>query len=145
MQGIRISDKNKGHALSFGLKEILEIIGERVIESTWKCKEVDYVAMSEDALSTSNRNEVIDALGNSVYKYNLERQKMSGNHLQEFAVKTMLIINGEFLGYYQGAKRPWIIIKVFDSSWWEVFSEKPEYVSRFRETFKEIKDVQVYL
>lgn len=145
MQGVRISDKHEGRGLSFGLKEILEIIGERVIESTWKCREIDYVAKSENALSKTNKNKLIDAFGNSVNEYNLKKQEMSGKYLQEFAGKVMLIINGEFLGYYQGAKSPWIIIKAFDSSWWEIFSKKPEYVLRFKEAFKDVKDVQIDL
>lgn len=147
MQGVRIRDNNKGQGsgLSFGLKEILEVIGERVVESTWKCREVDYVAKPENALHETNKNKLIDAFGNLVNEYNLKKHEMSGKYLQEFAGKVMLIINGEFLGYYQGAKRPWIIIKAFDSSWWEVFSKKPEYVSRFKEVFKDVKDVQIDL
>ncbi len=129
MQGIKIKDKrqsNNGSFLDFDLKDILAELQESVLESNWVCR---------DLLCTAIRNEKFISIQE-------ERLKFSGEELIKFANSIHQTIEGRFEAKTGGAaKRPWLIIIAFDSSWFEVWTSKSWVIKKLKERFENVSDI----
>lgn len=130
MQGVKIQDKRKsssnGHILNVYLKDILPLLGEKVVTSRWRCWDLDYV-LGIDGKPYGNKEKTM---------------KVSGAELMEFSENVGQIIDGIFEAKSEGAaKHPWVKIVFFDSSWAEVWSSKPWVIEKVREHFNDVTDI----
>lgn len=130
MQGVKIQDKRKssggGNILNVYLKDILPLLGEKVLTSRWRCWDLDYIQMLEGE-PYGNRDKTM---------------KISGAELMEFSERAGQIIDGVFEAKSEGAaKHPWIKIVFFDSSWAEVWSSKPWVIEKIKERFENVTDI----
>jgi hypothetical protein len=131
MLGIKIQDKRQSNGisfLSFDLRDIIAVIGEPVLSSRWLCYDLCY---------TANRN------GRSV-EIREERLKISGEELIHLASSIHQTIDGRFEAKSGGAaKMPWLIIIAFDSSWFEVWTSKPQVIEKLKEHFQMVNDIPI--
>ncbi len=119
MLGIRIKDSKRD------LGAILPVIGG-VLTSQWICRDLDYTMMKDDRLY-----EILNV-----------RQKFSGTEFLQFADKVRQVIDGRFEARTKGpSKNLWLVIIVFDSSWVDVWTTKPDVLERLRARFKKIDDL----
>lgn len=130
MQGIKIQDKrisnSGGTVLNFDLRDILAVIGEPAHEARWRCR---------DLWCTASIN------GETV---SVEEEKMdfSGEEFIKFASSIHQTIDGRFEVRREGAaKKPWLLIVAFDSSWFEVWTTKPAIIERLKNRFQDISDI----
>jgi hypothetical protein len=129
MPAIRMQNKEQPdgrRVQSFDLKDILTVIGEAVIKSRWRCRDL-WLLASFNGQSDS---------------YRMRRLKASGEELMLLASKTHQTIDGRFEARSEGAaKHPWLIIVTFDSSWFEVWSSKPWVIERLKSHFMNTTDI----
>lgn len=128
MQGVKINDVEKLPSgtsfLNVYLKDILPLLGEKVLTSRWRCWNLDYV---EDGKWYSDRDKAV---------------KVSGAELIEFSESVGQIIDGIFEAKSEGAtKHPWIKIVFFDGGWVEIWSSKSWVLEKVRERFKNVSDI----
>ena len=130
MPGIRIKDKKQTSGglryLDVDLKDILAAIGAPVLNSRW---------VGRDLWCVRKRNGVAEELRE-------KRLKFSGEELLEFASRAGLIIDGRFEARGHGAaKRPWLIIVAFDSTFYDVWSSKSNVIERIKERYNEVSEI----
>src|SRR5688572_21984638 len=101
MPTIRIRDLEDGH-LAFDLAELLQVLGERAVFSTWKC------AVEECLAREGARPDLED-----MYK----RERLSGARLFELASETRQVIDGWFEACLRGRKQSWIKLEAVDSTY----------------------------
>ena len=129
MIGVKIRDKKHSDgglsSLSFSLKDILAVVVENVLTSRWRCWDLDYLIKINDEWY-SNKDK---------------KMKLSGAELIEFSENAGLIIDGRFEAKSEGgAKRPWLLIVAFDTSWYEVWSSKPWVIEKIKARFKDVSE-----
>lgn len=131
MLGVKIQDSkqsNGSNFLSFDLQHILAAIGEPVLKSRWRCRNLWY---------TTTKNGEASEIRET-------RLNLSGEELIELSSGIHQTIDGRFEARGEGAaKKPWLIIVAFDSSWFEVWSSKPAIHERIRKHFKKVSDISV--
>ena len=130
MVGIKIQDStyspSGGRILSFDLRDILAVVGDPVLASRWRCYDLCYTTVDD--------NEIGEVRG--------QRRKLSGEELIQYAASVQQTINGRFEARGGGAaKRAWLIIEAVDSSWFEVWSSKPEVLERLKARFQQVIDI----
>ncbi|HEY8559896.1 MAG TPA: hypothetical protein VIL74_05805 [Pyrinomonadaceae bacterium] len=129
MPARRIKNKKQSDdkpASRIDLKDILNTVGDRVIKSRWRCRDLWVLA---------NFDENPDS-------YRFSRLKVSGDELLEMASKIYQTIDGRFEARSEGAaKTPWLVIVAFDSSWFEVWSSKLWIIEKIKTTFQDTTDI----
>lgn len=129
MIGIKIQDKKQSNSrkfLDFDLRDILAVIGEPVNQSKWLCYDLCYIA-SRDGVFNEFRES---------------RLKLSGEELIELASEIHQTIDGRFEAKTEGAaKKPFVIIIAFDSSWFEVYSTKAPIINKLKNYFQSVSDI----
>lgn len=126
MQGVKIQDKREsssGRFLNVYLKDILPLLGEKVLTSRWRCWDLDY-SLKRNIEWYSKKDKTM---------------KMSGEELVKFSENVGQIIDGKFEAKSEGAaKHPWAKIVFFDSSWAEVWSSKTWVIEKVKEHFEDV-------
>lgn len=129
MLGIKIKDtrqSNGSRFLSFDLRDILAVIGEPILKSRCRCRDLCYTANIDEEAS-----EIREA-----------RLNLTDEELIQLSSRIHQTIDGRFEGRGEGvAKKPWLIIVAFDSSWFEVWSSKPAILEMVRKHFKKVSDI----
>ncbi len=129
MQGITIRDMvESGRYLAVDLQHVLDLFGERVIQSRWTASEV-WATGKETGEAERELDELADG-----------QTFISGEQLSRIARNLVQIIDGEFRAFEQGSASPWIVIRAVDSSFYEVFSPEPEVLTRVRGAFHHVTD-----
>lgn len=129
MIGVKIQDKREsssGRFLNVYLKDILPLLGERVLTSQWRSWDL-YFLKKIDGEWYSNKDKTM---------------KISGEELIKFSESVGQIIDGKFEAKTEGAtKHPWAKIVFFDSSWAEVWSSKTWIIEKVKENFEDVNDI----
>jgi hypothetical protein len=130
MYGIKIQDSRKsiggGNVLNIDLRDILAVIGESARKARWRGKDI-WCTASRDGEAVSIREE---------------RRDFSGEEFFQFASSVHQTIDGIFEIRREGAaKKSWLKIVAFDSSWFEVWSSKPEVIEKLRNHFDKVTDI----
>jgi hypothetical protein len=120
MFGIKIQDSRPGGGpLSFGLADVLKVIGEPALSSEWRCLNLRYIG---------RKNETWD-------EFREKRKRFSGKDFVDFAALVGQVIDGEFIAKKHGSNKAWLIIKAVDSSWFEVWSSKQKVLEEMKSRF----------
>ena len=123
MFGIKIQDTRPGGGwLSFGLADVVKVIGEPALCSEWRCLNLRYIAA---------KDEICD-------EFFEKRRKFSGQEFVDFAARVGQVIDGEFIAKKHGSNKAWLIIKVVDSGWFEVWSSKPKVLEEMKRRFVKV-------
>ena len=126
MFGIKIQDSRPGGGwLSFGLSDILGVIGEPALTSEWRCLNLWYIAVRDGTFDECRERS----------------RKLSGKELVAFAASVHQTIDGEFIAKKQGSNKAWLIIKAVDSSWFEVWSSKPKVLEELKSKFAKVSSI----
>ena len=129
MPSIRIQNKiqrRSGSILDVQQKDILSAIGEPVLTSRW---------VSRDLWCVRLRNDTPQELQE-------KRLKFSGEEIMRFASNAGQVIDGWFEARGQGtAKRPWLIIVAFDSTFYDVWTSKTKVIERIKERYTDVSDI----
>ena len=124
MRGVRICDMHERGFLAVDLQHILDLFGERTIQSQWRASEV---------WETGEAGEELERLADA-------KTLIPGDRLSDLAHHLVQVIDGEFAGFESGNDSPWIIIRAVDSTFYEVLSEEPAVLDRVRAAFQKVSD-----
>ena len=123
MRGVTITD-SKNNFLRVDLVDILHLLGSQAQDSEWEISDVECVGFAADAL----------------HKLSDSKTRVPGQTLLQMAAHLTQVIDGEFTGYCEGEKQPWIIVRAVDSSAYDVQSEDEDVLAHIRCRFKEVTD-----
>ena len=115
---IRSANESSGPR-SFGLEELLTALGAPAVQSWWRCARLWYESRDNRDVAELDRAERSHTL-------------LSGKQLLRAARRVREIIDGEFQAVREGEDRPWLVLRAFDSSWWEVVSDDWSTVAAIR-------------
>ena len=121
MRGVTITD-SKNNFLMVDLVDILHLLGSQAQNSKWEISEVECVGAAADAL----------------HKLSDSKARVPGHTLLQIAAHLTQVIDGEFTGYCEGEKQPWVIVRAVDSSAYDVQSEDEDVLAQIRCRFKEV-------
>lgn len=140
MKKIKISDKKKGF-LSFDLYDILIEISDYGNRYNWAILDIEATAKNDSNLNILKIESRVDS------KENLFT--ISFDELEEFAKKTNQVINGVFVASEGDLHKIYdiktieeqydIVIEVFDSSYWTIYSNELSIVRKLRKVFNEVE------
>jgi hypothetical protein len=129
MPSIRIEDKKQtgsGNYLDFAVHDILTAIGESVLKSRWIARDLECVRKCDGGAEQLRE----------------KRLKFSGEEILKWSARAGLIINGRFEARGQGpAKRLWLIIIAFDTTFYDVWSSKTHVLEKIRARFNNVSDI----
>ena len=129
MRGVQIHDMNEsGHVLAVDLQHMLDLFGERAIQSRWRASEV-WATGREMGEAAVELERLADG-----------QTFIAGEHLSRIAHDLVQVIDGEFSAFESGSDLPWLIIRAVDSSLYEVFSTEPAVLDRVRASFQKVSD-----
>ena len=111
--------------LDFDLLEVLAALGDRALESRWLAHDLEYI--SKDELDVP----IIEAMARG--------QAVSGQELASGIEALLQVIDGEFLATAPGDEHPWIVVKAFDSTRWEVVSADAKAHEAIRNAFRVVE------
>ena len=127
MSGIRIRDLTEGF-LAFDLIDLLEILGDSVVASSWRCS-------VEECISADNARPNLEDAYNA-------GERLAGMELLALARETRQVIDGTFEAFHPGEDAAWITLSAVDSSYWEVFTADWFQLSRFEAHFRDVEPVE---
>jgi len=128
MRGFRIHDMQERGFLAVDLKHVLDLFGERTIQSRWRASEVWATGQE-----TAEAARELEALADG-------QTFITGEHLSRLAHRLIQVIDGEFSAFERSSDSPWIIIRAVDSSFYEVFSTEPAVLDTIRSSFQKVSD-----
>jgi hypothetical protein len=123
MARLIIGSQREGE-LGFDLPDVLKALGPRVSSSAWAIGGLHYVSRDE---------RDIPALQGK------DGARIVGAELLSSLPNLLQVIDGEFRAFEVG-REPWVIVRAFDSSWWEVESEDGVTLSAIRERFQNVDE-----
>ena len=128
MQGLKLKDLERsehGDYLSFDLKEIFSAIGDPVLISTWRCRNVECTGENAERM-----HEVSE-----------EGQSLSGEQLVEIVAGIFQTFDGEFEAYRDGKETPWLVVNAVDSAWFEVLSVDSAVLESIWSSFHDVSEL----
>jgi hypothetical protein len=119
-----------GSALSFDLRDILDLLAPRSLKAAWILSAVDAGFPSFDA--TGPGNERLEAMAQT-------GEVVSGKALMAAAQDTVQVIWGTFTAYLPAIPgRQWVAIRAIDSDFYEVITEDRKVVSKIEARFNAV-------
>lgn len=122
--GVSISDVDARGVLSLDLREILALVPEDAIDSSWQVSGADAVGPSAEALHDASDAGVL----------------LSHPRLCEIAADLTQTIDGEFRAYRPGESDPWLVIRAVDSSGFDVISDDLALIETLRRRFQRVRE-----
>jgi hypothetical protein len=126
MRGLTVTDKDARNVLTFDLKDILSLLGEKGMKSTWSISGLEAV----DGEAAQELHALSDT-----------EQVVSGHRLQELAAVISQTIDGEFVGSLYDSLEPWIRIRVVDSSAFDIITADREVHAKIKGRFSEVVEL----
>ena len=114
--------------LAVDLQHVLDLFGERAIQSWWRASEV-WATGKETGQAAQELKQLADG-----------RTFIAGEHLSRIAHSLVQVIDGELSAFERGSDSPWLIVRAVDSSFYEVFSTEPTVLDRVRTAFQKVSD-----
>ncbi|HYM61704.1 MAG TPA: hypothetical protein VEZ11_12535 [Thermoanaerobaculia bacterium] len=123
---LRISDLAEG-ILAFGLADLLEILGEAAVKSTWRCEVGEFVPKP----GVKYLREAWDAMA-----------VVDGAILFQVAANTLQVCSGRFEAFATGSPHPWLTLEAFESTWWEITSTDEDTLLAIEPCFKSVERIE---
>jgi hypothetical protein len=127
MRGVQIRDMHERGFLAVDLHHILDLFGERAVQSRWRASEV-WATGQETGEAAQELERLADG-----------QTFIAGEHLSRIAHNLVQVIDGEFSAF-DSSDSPWVIVRAVDSSFYEVFSTEPAVLDRVRASFQKVSD-----
>jgi len=115
-----------GGGLNFDLREILQALGRKGRNCTWRGRDIQYVSRDERDVAP------IEALGAG--------GAVSGTELIDRIEQLLQVIHRQFEGTESGGGAPLAIVRAIDSSWWEVLSDDETVLAAIRQRFSAVDE-----
>jgi len=126
MRGLTVSDKDARNVLTFDLKDILPLLGEKGLNSTWSIKGLEAI----DGEAAKELHALSDT-----------EQVVSGERLRELAAAISQTIDGEFAGSLNESLEPWIRIRAVDSSAFDIITADRDVYAKIKGRFAEVVEL----
>jgi hypothetical protein len=127
---LRVTDM-AGSALSFDLRDILDLLAPRSLKAAWILSAVDTEFSSFDAIGPGG--ERLEAMAEA-------GEPVSGEALMAAARDTGQILWGTFTAFLPAIHgRQWLVIRAIDSSFYEITTDDRKAISRIEARFKEVR------
>jgi hypothetical protein len=130
---VRIHDRQENSNIVIDLRHVLVTLGTRAYESSW---EVDGVQSQDEPLMV-----VGDTVAGRLEALAQTNTRITGEELTKLAGSITQIIWGEFRAYDIGCERPWVVVRAFDSSWYEVTSDETAVIRQIESAFLDVREV----
>ena len=126
MRGVTILDRDERGVLMVQPRDIAAIAGRAAKDSEWLVSGVECLGGSEadECHHLSDSNE-----------------RIPGDYFLRLVAALEQVIDGEFAAYQTGEPKPWLIIRVVDSSALDVETEDSELLERIRQRFNSVSEI----
>lgn len=126
MGSVRIRDLVPGGGyLAVDLRHVLDVLGQRALESTWRIRGLWSLPESES---------------NSLERLAHQQEPVPGRALKVAADAVDQVIDGEFRAFEPGASEPWVIVEAVDSSYYTVRSADEAVLASIRDRFSDVSE-----
>lgn len=124
MRVVTIKD-TRGGMLAFDLFQVLRLLEPELARTAWALSGVE---------ATGEGAEELHRLADG-------GARVSGPKLLALAACVVQIVEGEFTGYNPGLQRPWVTIRAFDSSGYDVASPDNSVIDRVKAHFSSVVEI----
>lgn len=126
MRGITISDRQPNtNILAVNLADILQLIGSKLATTEWEISDIECFGNYSDRL----------------YQLADNKTRISGETLLQIAQNITQVIDGTFAGYLQNKSEPNIVVRVIDSTAYDVESNDEDILTQLQQRFQNIEDI----
>jgi hypothetical protein len=122
-RGVSITDHANG-ALAVDLRDVLRIVGEDAIRSTWTMRGVECTGAAAEAMHSASDT----------------RGSIDGAKMMELANGIDQVIEGEFAANLD-PDAAWLLIRVVDSSAVDVITDRDDVLARLRQAYARVVDL----
>ena len=129
MDGIRVD--RRAHTRGFHVADVLEAVGDRARTSVWRCR-IGETVVGEEFWDHEEHLESACSGGRDI----------SGENLLTLARQTMQVIDGEFIACETGSAEPWLVLVIYDSSYWEALSSDTDVMEALKGRFPWFKPIR---
>jgi hypothetical protein len=126
VRGLTISDRDSRNVLAFDLRDILGLLGDKGLTSTWLLEGVEAVG-----------GEAADAL----HKFSDAGQPVPGEQLRTLADNVSQTIDGKFSAFLDASQVPWIRIRAVDSSAFDVITADTDVYKAIKSRFSRVVEL----
>ena len=134
---LKLTEENR-----FGLAEIIAAIGEEQLAAlTWKVQ-MDFLVVHYQNEFAQDATFVAP-VGDGWIDCSTAKKKWSFERLMRLSCEGHQVVDGEFVGFKSTpkGKRKWVVLKAFDSSWWEVWSPDAKILTKVRDAFQNSEEI----
>ena len=126
MRGITVRDTDTEGSLSFDLRDLLELVGPRARQSTWRLESIECLGgpLADVLHDASDAGHVL-----------------SGDELARLAAGVVQVIDGEFRAFLAGAAEPWLVIRAVDSSAFDVETDDGAVLAAIATRFHSVSEI----
>ena len=134
---LRIHDLRDGRVLAFDLRDLIDLLAPRSLESSWT---VSPVSVKYPTLGRAFDEFMVTGQGGD----QLERLAASGSLVNglifaEYAHATHQVIWGQFVATHPEQTDAWIVIRAIDSTFYEVTSVDEAVLATIRSAYSDVR------
>jgi hypothetical protein len=122
MQGFTITNIHEGGNL-IDLVDILRLLELSISATEWEIYHVECIG---------------GEAANELHHLSDKKVRVDGNTLLQLAANVSQVIEGVFVGYKGGQDRAWVIVKVVDSTAYDVYSEDENILTLITQNFRNV-------
>ena len=127
MEAVAIHDARSlggGRFLAFDLIDVLRVALTDVLESMWRCRNVECAGPMADKLHNASEKGI----------------ELGGADLVRLAAGIQQVIDGDFEATRKGANRPWLLVRAIDSTCYVVVTKDAGFLRGVRQRFNDVHD-----
>jgi hypothetical protein len=121
---IKVADLTSSGGLSFDLIDLVSLLGERGLRSSWRAFDVWSVQEGDDG-----HFEDLCQTG----------QLIPGAEFASALKHVMQVIDGRFEAFEEGREEPWVVVEAIDSSYFLLHAEE-DILQKARARFRSVSD-----
>jgi hypothetical protein len=137
MTTLRIYDLRDGRVLALDLRDLIDLLAPRSLESSWTVSpvSVEYPTLGR----TFDQFMVTGQGGDQLESLAASGSLVSGQILAEYAHATHQLIWGQFVATHPEQTDAWVVIRAIDSTFYEVTTSDDMVLAKVRSAYKDVR------
>jgi len=139
MTTLRIYDYRDTGVLALGLRDLIDLLAPRSLEASWTVSPVRLNCPEHGPIDEFMVTGPGDPGEDQLERFAANGSSVSGARFADAVHEAWHIIWGQFTGTFPQQSDAWVVIRVIDSTFYEVTSSDEAVLNTIRSTYKDVR------